>query len=70
MAVWDSCGDPVAQAIEAFSRKGETALKVRRLQLCKLLLTALLAGVGCTAFMVSSLMGQLMEYGVEPMDLY
>ena len=45
-------------------------MRMKRLQPCKLLLAALIAGIGCTIFMTSSFAGRLNESGIQPMDLY
>ncbi len=45
-------------------------MRMKRLQPCKLLFAALIAGIGCTIFMISSLAGMLQETGIQPMDLY
>lgn len=45
-------------------------MKIKRLQPCKLLLSALLAGISCGIFMASSLSIELHETGMQPMDFY
>lgn len=60
----------VLSPIKSLSGKGKARMRMKRLQPCKLLFAALIAGIGCTIFMISSLAGMLQETGIQPMDLY